>query len=144
MIDKESRMKLFKMISGIDILFKRWAEKKLKKFDMTFPQFGVMSILLEHEGASQREVADAFNIDSTSVMVICDSLEKKKWIQRKSDPNDRRVNRLFITEEGRRIFSSSLPTIREGYEVFNLITPEELETISPIIEKIYDKIKNLS
>lgn len=133
------------MISGINIIFKRWAEKKLKKFGMTFSQFGVMLILLQKEGLSQRELADAFNIDTTSIMVICDSLEKKQWIKRQSDPNDRRINRLFFTEEGRHVFSNSLPTIKEGYEeVFNSITDEELELISPLIEKIYNKVKILS
>jgi DNA-binding MarR family transcriptional regulator len=60
------------------------------------------------------------------------------------DPSDRRVNRLILTEEGRDIVSKAYPLMMRRYEFFvNSISRKELETVMPILEKIYAAIKNL-
>jgi len=71
-------------------------------------------------------------------MVICDSLEKKGLLKRMKDPSDRRVNRLVLTEKGNDIVSKAYPLMIKRYEFFvESISKEELEAITPILDKLY-------
>jgi DNA-binding MarR family transcriptional regulator len=59
------------------------------------------------------------------------------------DPLDRRVNRLVLTEEGKKVVSKTYPLMMKRYEFFvNSISKKELETITPILEKLYTAIKS--
>jgi len=80
--------------------------------------------------------------DTTTVMVICDSLEKKRWLNRVKDLSDRRVNRLVLTEEGRSVFENAYPLIIAGYKLFvDAISEERITGILPILEELYWAIK---
>jgi MarR family 2-MHQ and catechol resistance regulon transcriptional repressor len=81
--------------------------------------------------------------DTTTIMVICDSLEKKGLLKRMKDPSDRRVNRLVLTEKGKDVISKAYPLMMKRYEFFvETISEEELDTITPILEKLYLSIKS--
>ena len=80
--------------------------------------------------------------DATTIMVICDSLEKKGFLKRMKDPSDRRVNRLILTEKGKDVLSKAFPLMMKRYEFFvNSISQEELEAVTPILEKLGAAIK---
>jgi len=80
--------------------------------------------------------------DTTTIMVICDSLQKKGFLKRMKDPSDRRVNRLILTEKGKNVVSKAYPLMRKRYEFFvKSISQKELETITPILEQLHAAIK---
>jgi DNA-binding MarR family transcriptional regulator len=76
-------------------------------------------------------------------MVLCDSLEKKGWLKRVPDPNDRRANRLFLTDSGKYAFSQALPIIQTIYHEYALrgVSTDELKDAVPALEKLYQNIR---
>jgi len=119
-------------------------ERQLKAVDITLPQFGALAALSQNDRITQRELSDILDADATTVMVICDSLEKKGLIQRLSDPSDRRVNRLVLTGGGREIATMVYPRIRDGCrEMLTRISPAELETTVQSLERLYRNAGNL-
>ena len=139
----EPYWKLYALISGIYQKSRRLSEESLKTLRITFPQFGVLLRLSFRDNVSQKELSDIMDTDPTTIMVICDSLEKKGFLKRIKDPSDRRVNRLILTEDGKSVVSKAYPLMMRRYEFFvNSISRDELETITPILEKLYAAIKN--
>jgi MarR family transcriptional regulator for hemolysin len=118
---------------------RRLADAKLKAIGLTFPQYGTLFALLSDKNIdlSQRELADVMNTDTTTIMVICDALEKKGLLTREPDSSDRRVNRVAITKKGRGIVDDGLPSIREVFDpVLSSITKKESMALSSILDKM--------
>jgi DNA-binding MarR family transcriptional regulator len=138
----EPHWKLYALISGIYQKSRRLSEESLKTLRITFPQFGALLRLSFQDNITQKELSEIMDTDTTTIMVICDSLEKKGFLKRMKDPSDRRVNRLILTEEGKSVVSKAYPLMMRRYDFFvNSITRKELETITPILEKLYTAIK---
>lgn len=67
--------------------------------NITPEQYLVLDILWEKQSLSQQNIADIIQKDKNSVTKIIDSLEKKNLVQRIVDKNDRRINKIELTEE---------------------------------------------
>ena len=67
--------------------------------NITPEQYLVLDILWEKQSLSQQNIADIIQKDKNSVTKIIDSLEKKDLVQRVVDKNDRRINKIELTEE---------------------------------------------
>jgi DNA-binding MarR family transcriptional regulator len=134
---EEPHWKLYALISGIYQKSRRLSEEALKSLRITFPQFGVLLRLSFRDNVTQKELSEIMDTDATTIMVICDSLEKKGFLKRMKDPSDRRVNRLILTEKGKNVLSKAYPLMMKRYEFFvNSISQKELEAITPILEKL--------
>jgi DNA-binding MarR family transcriptional regulator len=140
---EEPHWKLYALISGIFQKSRRLSEKTLKPIRITFPQFGALLRLSFRDNITQKELSEIMDTDTTTIMVICDSLEKKRFLKRMKDPSDRRVNRLVLTEEGKNVIAKAYPLMVKRYEFFvNSITKKELTEITPVLEKLYRSIKS--
>lgn len=138
----EPHWKLYALISGIYLKSRRLSEESLKNLRITFPQFGALLNLSAQDNVTQKELAERMDTDTTTIMVICDSLEKKGMLERKKDPADRRVNRLVLTAQGRIIFGKSFPLMMERYKFFSEAADQkQIEAILPILEQLYSAIK---
>ena len=139
----EPYWKLYALISGIYQKSRRLSEETLKLLRITFPQFGALLRLSFQDNITQKELSEIIDTDTTTIMVICDSLEKKGLLKRMRDPSDRRVNRLILTEEGKNVISKAYPLMLKRYEFFvNSISKKELDEITPILDKLYKSIKS--
>lgn len=67
--------------------------------NITPEQYLVLDILWEQQSLSQQKIADIIQKDKNSVTKIIDSLEKKNLVRRVVDKNDRRINRIELTED---------------------------------------------
>jgi MarR family transcriptional regulator for hemolysin len=144
LFENEPDHRLFLLIFGIWEKSRRWNEQQLKMLNMTFPQFSTLTALSRKDGVTQRELADMVETDTTTIMVLCDSLEKKGWLKRMPDPNDRRVNRLILTDSGRNIYSKAYPLVRSGYEhILKGIGIKEFKKVIPTLEKLYQNTNEL-
>jgi DNA-binding MarR family transcriptional regulator len=141
MTPDEGHWKLFHLISGIYVKSRRLAEESLKPLNMTWRQFGALVQLSRGDRITQRELAERLEADATTTMVLCDSLERKGWLNRIKDPSDRRVNRLVLTDEGRKIFAEAYPIMLSGYRLFaGAISPEKIEVVMPVLGELYGHI----
>ncbi len=141
MTPDEPHWKLFHLISGIYMKSRRLAEESLKPLNVTWPQFGAMAQLARGDRITQRELAERLEADATTTMVLCDSLERKGWLNRVKDPSDRRVNRLVLTDEGRGVFEEAYPIMLSGYQIFTgAISPEKIEAVTPVLGELYGHI----
>ena len=142
LFENEPYFKLIQLVAGIHIKTRQFTERKIKNLNMTYPQLGALMALVRKDDITQSQLAKLLETDNTTVMVLCDSLEKRGWLERKRDKTDRRVNRLLLTDSGRDIHTQAINLIHTGYEyVFNKIQANEMNRVLPFLEQVYQHIK---
>lgn len=93
-------------------------DRRVKDLGITRPQWLAIVRLNRRPGASQSELADMMEIEKAPAGKIVDRLEERGWVERRADPVDRRINRIFLTERGKRVFAVISPvaqsTVRDA------------------------------
>ena len=77
--------------------------QQLEQYGISIPQSFILKSLIEENGITLKEIGSRTLIDSSSMTVLVDKLEKDKLVERQLDAQDRRAIRIFITEAGRNL-----------------------------------------
>ena len=68
---------------------------------LTLPRFDVLATLWHGEGITQQELAERLLVTKGNVVGLIDRVSTAGWVERRPDPEDRRANRLYLTDAGR-------------------------------------------
>lgn len=114
------------------------AEYEIKaKLGLTSSQWKVILALNLFDGLSQRELADKIYVDSSTLVPVIDKMEENGLLERKSDPHDRRHNRLYLTKKSESIVDSIIEIILQLRKVlYKGLSPNDMKLIRPILNKI--------
>jgi DNA-binding MarR family transcriptional regulator len=74
--------------------------QRLAPLDLTPPQAGVLRLLAQSPGQSQRALADALGMHAPRLVALIDELEGRGLVARTRDAADRRNYALALTEQG--------------------------------------------
>jgi DNA-binding MarR family transcriptional regulator len=80
--------------------------EQLRRFGLNSAQFDVLAHVGAAEGITQQELADSLLVTKGNVTQLLDRVEGRGLISRRRVG---RTNRLFLTEEGRRLFTEVVP-----------------------------------
>jgi DNA-binding MarR family transcriptional regulator len=72
----------------------------LQSVDLTMQQLKTLLFLAVHDGASGQELADALGVGLAAVTGIAKRLADRGFVRRAEDPLDRRIRRVYLTEDG--------------------------------------------
>ncbi len=87
----------------------RRIQAALEPFGVTLAQLDVLYALSGGDDITQQELAERLLMTKANVAVILDRLADRGLIERRSDPRDRRANRLFLTPAARGLLADALP-----------------------------------
>lgn len=76
-------------------------DRKLKVHELTMSQWALLKQLWQQEGRSQVELQELLGLDGATVTGLVQRMTNLGLIQRSPDPDDKRVQRVFLTERGR-------------------------------------------
>jgi DNA-binding MarR family transcriptional regulator len=76
---------------------------QLEPYGVSIPQMFVLTCLNDENGLTLKEIGNRTLIDSSSMTVLVDKLEKDNLVERHLDAEDRRAIRVLITEKGQAI-----------------------------------------
>ncbi len=82
---------------------------------ITFEMLQIMSCLWNEQGISQQTLAERTAKDKACLTNLMNNLEKKGYVCRHADPDDRRNKLVFLTEEGKRFSQWLAPRLEEYY-----------------------------
>lgn len=91
------------VLSDVARLIRTVFDRRVRSLGLTRAQWLVLSRLYRRPGASQTELADMLEVDRASAGRMIDRMEKGHWVERRGDAGDRRVKRLYLTQEARRV-----------------------------------------
>ncbi len=73
----------------------------LGKLGLTYPQYLAMLVLWESGAHTVKSLADALQLDSSTLTPLLKRLETSGWVSRTRDPVDERVVRIELTAAGK-------------------------------------------
>jgi DNA-binding MarR family transcriptional regulator len=83
---------------------------------LTMWAYIVLSALDQSAIRTQAALAESIGADKTRIIPVLDELQKRGYIERIPDPDDRRARLLEITESGRSIKNATQADIQRGEE----------------------------
>jgi len=92
------------IIHEIALMAARIFNKRVKEIGFTRSQWEVLHLLHFSDGKTQTEIAAQLIMARPPLGKLIDRLEKDQWVQRRTDPNDRRVKRVFLTKKSMPMF----------------------------------------
>ncbi len=82
-------------------MYRKLLMRRLADTGLTAGQPKILDYLREHDGASQREIATANQMEPASVTALIDGMERKNLVERRRVGSDRRSFHIFLTENGK-------------------------------------------
>ena len=111
------------------------------EINLTPEQYLVMDILWDADVMSQQSIADIIQKDKNSVTKFIDSLEKKGLVYRVVNKEDRRVNNIMVSEEGKKLKTKTTEVaIKMMRNVLDNIKEEDLMAFDKVMMQIKDNI----
>ena|SRR3954454_25355341 len=89
------------LISDVGRLLRTHADQRARQFGMTRAQWAVLARLETNEGLKQTELAEILDLQPITLTRLVDRLCANALIERRADPDDRRVKRLYLTPAAR-------------------------------------------
>jgi len=121
-------------IHQTDLLLTNYVKNQLAPFNIAPEQNLIMMVLWEKDGLTQNEVGQKVDKDKTNIARMATSLEQKGFIKRSTCPYDRRSQRLYLTEQGRKLGETVIPIAEEfNNMVCKGISNEELSEVKRIL-----------
>ena len=125
-------------------LLRNYIDHRAKTRGTTRAQWIVLFRLREQEGLSQVDLADVLELQPISLVRLLDRLVEHGLVERRSDPRDRRANRLFLTAAGRQL-ADDLDSLRDAIATDGLqgVSAATLESSFKTLRDVKDRIKTL-
>ncbi|MGN0968938.1 MAG: MarR family winged helix-turn-helix transcriptional regulator [Oscillospiraceae bacterium] len=90
-----------------------YLSRKMEPFGLGGSKFIFFVSICRHPGITQAGVVKVTLFDKTVVTRAVAAIEEQGLIRREPDPEDRRVFRLYATEEGERIYQQVSEIVRD-------------------------------
>jgi DNA-binding MarR family transcriptional regulator len=87
------------ILHDVSRLLRTTFDRRVRALGFTRSQWWVLTHLFRNGGLTQSELADILEIERPTLGRLLDRLEAKGWVRREADASDRRVKRLYLTEE---------------------------------------------
>jgi DNA-binding MarR family transcriptional regulator len=81
----------------------KYFSKELADYNIGWGHFAILMALYDQEGRSQESLAQSKGFDKTMITKSILRMEKEGIVYRKTDEEDRRIKRLYLTEKGKKL-----------------------------------------
>jgi DNA-binding MarR family transcriptional regulator len=113
-----------------------------EKCGITNEQWFVLKVIDENPGSSQTEIAERSQKDKTNITRILDLLEKSAHIERRRDDRDRRIYRIHLTAEGKRVLKAVIPVTQRTEEIcIHSLNKKQITEIIKLLDSVCANIK---
>jgi MarR family transcriptional regulator for hemolysin len=123
-------------------LLRTLGDQRARALSMTRAQWSVLKRLEMSQGAKQAELAELLDLQPITLARLVDKLAKLGLVERRDDPNDRRANRLYLTERAAPVLErlnvvgeTLIGQALKGFEGF------EIATLNKAMERIKANLK---
>jgi DNA-binding MarR family transcriptional regulator len=133
-------MDLFKspgfLVNRLAHLMANEIERRFKTYGVTKSWWAILNILWQREGVSQVEIQQRLRLEGATVTGLLQRMEQAELIRRQSDGRDRRIQLVFLTEQGSNLQDVLVPQAEEVNELaLRGITKEERAVFTSIMTR---------
>ena len=133
------------MLSDVARLIRTVFDRRVRKLGLTRAQWLLLTRLHRRPGASQTELADMLEIDRASAGRMIDRMERNGWVERRPDRTDRRINRLHLTDEARKVHAAMWAIAESTVDdALSPLSATEREQYAELTAKVKGRLQNLA
>ncbi len=118
----------------------------MKPLGITRSQWSILSTLSRggNDGLMQVDLARLLEVGKVSIGGLIDRLEATGHVERRPDKSDRRVKRVFITEQGFEMLSQMIDVSTELNDyILAGVTPQDVAITERALVQVKDNIRKL-
>jgi DNA-binding MarR family transcriptional regulator len=114
--------------------------ERLRVLDLTPADAGILRLLRVAAGISQQELATKLRIHPSRLVAILDNLEKRSFVERRANPEDRRLYSLHLSKAGAESLDAIRKVAREHQEaLLGSLSSEERATLAGLLSRVADQ-----
>ena len=125
MSDWQRQARVMELCSRAHLLWKRYLERELQAHGVSIKQVYLLHRLAEAGSLGPAEIADELFCDRPTATSLLDTLQRRGWIARESDPADGRRRRVVLTAASRRKRRSLPATASRA-------VPQDVDPLAPL------------
>jgi DNA-binding MarR family transcriptional regulator len=115
---------------------------EFKELELTKGQYLYLVRICENPGIIQEKVAEIIKVDRTTAARAIKKLEMNDFIEKKDDEQNKKINKLYPTEKGKKVY----PFIKRENDYSNTValeglTEREIETIFDLLQRVRKNIE---
>ncbi len=138
------RGELYSFITGkASTAIARRLQKNFKLYgvDITIEQWSVLYHLWKEDGLSQQQLCDATFRDKPSITRLVDNLERLGLVKRTSSKDDRRINKICLTEKAQQLQEQSMEVANQTLnEALVGVTNGQIEIAKEVLQMVYENL----
>ena len=116
-----------------------FAKKRLAAYGLTPIQQLVLAWLCREEGISAGDLGKKLTLDPATLSGILDRLAERGWIDKQTDPDDKRLLRIYLTDEARKLEPKLMEERdKANEEVLRNLSLEEKVLLKRLLKDIRD------
>jgi DNA-binding MarR family transcriptional regulator len=127
---EETSLGVHPVLPSLALAFKRMVATIERETGVAGMKWFLLAVLARRDGFGQGEFAQEFEMEPSRVTRTAQSLESEGFIRRERDPEDNRVVRMYLTDEGR-VLLRRLPEVNDELRrrVHSVLSEEEFDEL---------------
>jgi DNA-binding MarR family transcriptional regulator len=113
------------VVGRVDQAVRREMRKRLAEWDLSVPEYTMLSVLRRRPGLSNAQLARRTMVTPQSMLQILARLEERELVQREVDPAHKRILRGALTPEGEELLARADPAVESIQEEMLLDVPDD-------------------
>ncbi|WJY26826.1 MULTISPECIES: MarR family winged helix-turn-helix transcriptional regulator [Sporosarcina] len=115
---------------------------EFKEYDLTKGQYLYLVRICENPGIIQEKLADMIKVDRTTAARAVKKLEMNEFIEKKNDPQNKKIRRLVPTEIGKRVYPFILrENEHSNKNAFEGFSESEMELTFSLLQRVRKNIE---
>lgn len=128
------------LLSQVGIHASRRFAERIAAVGLNPPLFRVLNLVAAGEGQSQQAIGAAIEIPASRMVALVDELEQRGLVERRPDPEDRRIRALFLTAEGKRCLRRGRRIAKEHEEALTQgMSATDRKLLVSMLQQIVDQ-----
>lgn len=123
----------------------RALSQSLTPLGMKTAHLDMMMNIHRHPGLSQQELANKLLVGRSNITMLLPQMEKRGLVRRETDKRDKRVLRLFLTDEGEDVLAKALDIHLALVERIMANTPvDECDIVGAAMNRVVEAVADSS
>jgi len=129
------------LLKDVSRLYTRRFEERAAAIALTLPQCKALAYLSRYEGVSQKRLAELIEVEPMTLVRMLDRMEADGWVERRSDPDDRRARSLVITAKAKPLIEHIWRLAGETRaEAFDGLSDRERMQLLELLERVHTNL----
>src|SRR6476661_3291602 len=109
----------------------------IASIELTPPQSGILRAIAAEPGRSQQALSGQLGLQPSRVVAFVDELEDRGYVERRRNPDDRRLHALYLTAAGKKVITKIGELARQHERLMTTgLDAEQRETLRELLSVV--------